>query len=506
MQAESSNNHDIASMTLLASKDTATNDSAQNDGHQAPTQKRSHKKRKSGDARLRKLWRRATTTSQGITSRVEWEELTELHSEWVARNSSSTDSNEQGKDKYADKLPGPSVSIKGASYRDFRKIEEWQSTKVADHRDILANLLFGGDASSSDGNTPSKKKRKPNCVESSETNSIYHQKTNVPSLPSWANICNLASMGGAAVIEIDINDSSEDAQSKCSLMPSEFLQQPNSIWEEMFLPKSTESDGKDIKQKVKRIIGVACKVKMFQGDHPRCISDELMFLPPPSASKLNGSKSNKKDLLKVMLGLKLSRKQLNAEGFPTRTGEHVQIDENSELHSKITGAKESVGTRAKSYWDKFDAEGVLEATAVQNDSNALELVESLSVKETVCCGESEAAANDCEPSKSEFYVQTFLHDKHRNQKIFALDCEMVQTAAGPELARVSVVLLVPDSDGHYNTDEPEEKIVVVLDELVKPRRPILDYVTGKINMYVFGSYLESSLVLILTGILQSTRE
>lgn len=461
----------------VAPTNDVTNDSHQETQSQAaPTQKRSHKKRKSGDARLRKLWRRATTTPQGITSRAEWEELAELHSEWKARNS-NTDGNEQGKDKYADELPGPSVSIKGVPGRDFSRIEEWQSSKVADHRDILANLLFGGDVNSNDGNAPSKKKRKKQKASSSDT--TYNQRVSVPSLPSWANISNLAAIGGVAVIEIDIHDSNTDVQSKCSLMPSEFLQNPTGIWKEMLHSNnSNEPTTNDNKQQVKRIIGAACKVKMFQGEYPRCISDELMFLPPPSATKLNGNKSEEKDLSKVMYALRLTARQMQSEGFPRRTGERVQIDESSELHSKMEQAKETICTRAKSFWDEFDINKKNTTAAIQSDSNAPELVESLSVREIVCCGDAEPYSDD-EFSKSEFYVQTLLHDKRRSPKVFALDCEMVQTAAGSELARVSVVMLDPDDQGRYSIDESKENTTVMLDELVKPRRPILDYLTGE---------------------------
>jgi len=58
-------------------------------------------------------------------------------------------------------------------------------------------------------------------------------------------------------------------------------------------------------------------------------------------------------------------------------------------------------------------------------------------------------------------------------KVYALDCEMVETPAGPELARVSVIMLTEDK---ANPNE-DEKYDVVLDELVKPRRKILDFLT-----------------------------
>ncbi len=110
---------------------------------------------------------------------------------------------------------------------------------------------------------------------------------------------------------------------------------------------------------------------------------------------------------------------------------------------------------------------------------------------------------DDEFSKMEHYVKSFsLHHKvsdkscdvgdfngHlqpvRQRKIFALDCEMVKTSlAAPELARVSVVMFTggdeeKEKNGATLTCEEEERsIVIVMDELVKPRRKVLDYITG----------------------------
>ena len=54
--------------------------------------------------------------------------------------------------------------------------------------------------------------------------------------------------------------------------------------------------------------------------------------------------------------------------------------------------------------------------------------------------------------------------------IFAIDCEMVRTSKGPELARVTVLKLKPNETDY-------ESYETVLDTYVKPRRPVLDYLT-----------------------------
>ncbi|KAL3791097.1 hypothetical protein HJC23_012082 [Cyclotella cryptica] len=476
--------------TIAATAEKSHEWQAPSESSPMPPQKKKHKKRKSSDARLRKLWRRATTSPQGITSRAEWSELSDLHSDWKKRNGATGSQNNN--EKYPDALPGPSITIRGDSTRDFRSIDEWQHSKASDHRDILVNLLFGGgavDASNNDDcdGAPSNKKRKKQKAahaENSEHANLFRHAVDVPSLPSWASMGNLASIGGMAVIEIDIDDTlgaGDDNQTKCPLMPSELLRRTNSIWETLNNKQDTDTHGGSNNQ-VRRIIGAACKVKMFQGDFPRCISDELMFFPPPSTSKLGAKRSveGHSDLFQAVNALKLDSKQMQAEGFPRLTGrsEHA-IDNNPDLYSKTLGAKEMIGTIYRAFWNRFIPSEKSEdkSTMPNEDANALELVEALSIKDTVCFNEERNISNEDEFSKFEFFVQTFSHDIERPPKIFAMDCEMVQTSAGPELARVSVVLLVPGENGHYTIDNCEEKMALVFDELVKPRRAVLDYLT-----------------------------
>lgn len=87
--------------------------------------------------------------------------------------------------------------------------------------------------------------------------------------------------------------------------------------------------------------------------------------------------------------------------------------------------------------------------------------------------ESQDDANERERLRAEGWVETVVtgieNDTHNEagsitegRRIFSVDCEMCNTEAGPELTRISVVGL--DSK-------------VVYDTLVKPDRPIVDYLT-----------------------------
>jgi hypothetical protein len=82
-------------------------------------------------------------------------------------------------------------------------------------------------------------------------------------------------------------------------------------------------------------------------------------------------------------------------------------------------------------------------------------------------GFDDDASNPC-------YVSTCLS---RNQalgdlttRIYAIDCKMVKTTDTYELARVTLIESFP-------TEDDPERYKVVLDELVKPRNEIIDYVT-----------------------------
>jgi len=126
---------------------------------------------------------------------------------------------------------------------------------------------------------------------------------------------------------------------------------------------------------------------------------------------------------------------------------------------------------------------------ISTEDDALEVVSALSVNGVVEGNtqyDSDTAKCD-DFSKNEHYVKSYAHDQalngdpKRQPKIFAMDCEMVETSAGQELARVSVIMCsgVSNENGGSNAADvvEEEKTVVVLDELVKPRRRILNYLT-----------------------------
>lgn len=403
--------------------------------------KKKHKKRKALNGRLKKLWRRATTQTKGITSRKEWLELVELHSTWK----SSTDDVDN---PMMGPLPGPAVTS-GPLTRDYSLHDNWQNTEGSDHRDVILNLLFrqsymdGGD----DGTPRKKKKRK---LDSSAA--IQSSMINIPPLPSWASICNLAGVGGLAVIEISIED--RNPGSPCPLMPSERIKERNidaktASWTSLFVKSDVDTleNTCNNDSTVQRNI-TACKVNLFQGNkHPRSLSDVLMFLPPPVAIQSKNHDTKKQyDVIESLYKLRLSPKQLRSEGYPCIVAQgDSSINTDSRVRSNICAYSKS-----KVHDISID--------------DAIELIKAVSVK--VSFGDDNMV-NDSNNEEFEHYVNTFSRAKEddgssRRPKVYSVDCEMVSTSAGMELARVSVIEFA--GAAVEGDDDVEEKSIAVLGE------------------------------------------
>ena len=397
-------------------------------------QKKKHKKRKPSNGRLKKLWRRATTTPKGITSRNEWNEMLELHSDW---KTSHKDNPDVSNDPMMGSLPGPAVVLSKQPSQDFTCIENWQATEGSDYRDIIMNLLFRQSSSDDTVNGMQKKKKRKLGAAGRE---LMRQPSLVttPTLPSWSTVRNLSGIGGLAVIEISIEDC--DPGSPCPLMPSERVKEvtdgKQSSWTTLF--GNSNGCTKSI---------TACKVKLFQGHkQPRCLSDVLMFLPPPVAQIEHDTNQKSVDVFDAIYDLKLTRKQLRSEGYPFVT-DHEE--------SSTDDTKESVESKIGAY-NKNDVDNM-------STNFALELIKKVSVE--VSYGDDNIE-NVVDRTEDEHYVKTFSRNKvtsPRKPKIFSIDCEMVQTHAGMELARVSVLEFVGSIGGDEKEDD-EEKSILVLGE------------------------------------------
>jgi len=450
--------------------------------------KKKHKKRKASKGQLKKLWRRATGHSSGITSRSDWNLLVELHSEYKLSCTTRADEHNSGGGIAIDHeamlgpLPGPNVCRASDHQCDFGILENWQTTEGCDHRDVLVNLLFGGrDSHHNSTSAKAQKKRKLSPPSTNKEKRGAASLVSVPPLPSWSEVCNQASVGGVAVIEIEIDGG--DISTVCPLMPSQRITNSlatncENVWTSLLHREKNKIN------KVQRTIAAACRVKLFQEKHePRCISDVLMFLPPPPPPTLSDELKKASayfDIFRAMDDLLLTPKQMRSEGFPILSNTDTS-NATVESTSERRLAMKKVCELSESPQMKEDR------PPMQAQCDAVQLISALSVN--LVSNDMDEAISGDEFSDMEYYVKSFSHyravrensdttdscnendNQVRQQKIFALDCEMVQTSsADPELARVSMIMFTGFS-------EENERSVVVLDELVKPRRTVLDHLT-----------------------------
>jgi hypothetical protein len=252
----------------------------------------------------------------------------------------------------------------------------------------------------------------------------------------------------------------------------------DNVWTKLIHREKNESN------KVKRTVAAACRVNLFQEKHePRCISDILMFLPPPPPPALSDELKNASgdfDIFRAMDDLLLRPKQMRSEGFPILSNTDT-YSATVESTSERRLVMKKVCELSKSPQMKEDR------PPMQAKCDAIQLISALSVN--LVSNDMDEAITGDEFSDMEYYVKSFskyravrensdttdscnVNDNHvRERKIFALDCEMVQTSsADPELARVSMLMFT-------GFDKDDERSVVVLDELVKPRRTVLDHLT-----------------------------
>lgn len=313
---------------------------------------------------------------------------------------------------------GPSVCL-----RKNNQISD-QAAEGVDHRDILANLLLQR------GQTSHKKRARDD--DDNVTADSF-------SIPAWATLHNPACLEHVAVIQIHLEHKAATLE-----------------WERVF-QDLTVLEQTDSKHSI-----IKTQTRWFQGPSPKSITDSLLYLlrdrknkamsPPKEVTSIE-------QLIYLLEDLVLSHEEQVAEGYPlidTSTGE-----------------------------TPLGCADALITPAVLNESFQLLSLEE--AKAMVGQYKLDSVINVAGDDGIAKFVMTQSH--HRNAesisaaatpRILALDCEMVRTTAGAELARITLVQLerweLEDDD---DDDDDNGKLVtqVLLDEWVRPHRTVLDYLT-----------------------------
>ena len=341
-------------------------------------------------------------------------------------------------------------------------------------------------------------------------------------LPSWARIHNPACTTAVVVVEFSIESSTAG-----DVMPSRRVANAaasssasaaasNDTMPTNLISKLLSQEGHCGRR------AVPFSTRLFQGDRIRTSTDVLMYSDIPDQEQQqqqddNGNASGESSAVdsnnasikshdvstvaSLLQPLVLKRKSRRKERYPCQvipkkkgTPPKKKKSKKSEVEiaEEEKAANRSVAKeRVAAISDKLPT--VLESIAAGNKAKnnggelfskafsrceAIELVKKLEVS---VLGQEQEYAN------GEVFIPTFLSASNgllskseaaatavtvsqAAPSIFALDCEMVETSAGRELARVTLIRFEPkeqDPDGYK----------VVLDVLVKSTRPVRDYLT-----------------------------
>ena len=381
---------------------------------------------------------------------------------------------------------GPSVLVSNRpvySEEDYTNVDRWQQSSGADHRDIIRSLLFhdGASSGSSDPNSARGGKKKGKRKRDSSA-----AKQALPSLPSWARIHNPAACTGLVVVEFYISDSS----SQEALMPSKRMERT----ENNTIHKLLSKDGCHGRR------AVPFATRLFQGDKPRHMTDVLLYTDISSSQEQQRSVSktaaDSKDenvtghgtpssIVSILESFVLKRKDRRKERYPCQVLEKKRppkkkrhkmteaelAEEQREVDRKTAQqtVKEKIAEKLPPFLtniatDEHSKKCSQLFEGAFSREEAIDLVQKLEVK----------VLGQDEYTTGEVFIPTIIssrsQDPSPSASIFAIDCEMVETSAGRELARITLIRFEP-------TEQDANGYKVVLDLLVKPVRAVLDYKT-----------------------------
>lgn len=320
--------------------------------------------------------------------------------------------------------------------------EGCESTGIANVSD-RNQLIELASADSTKGVGPAVRPRRQNHYKGSDnTEGVDHrdilyqvlQRTNTSkkrggqeitaNIPAWATLHNVGFVQSLVVVELNIDKIDCDLDDLLSRIP--ILTQ---------LKKNQEENS---------CSSLQLKTRWFQGHRLKSVADSLLYFNVSSVGSSNKKRKGSNDststahVVETLKKLMLSKVQRTSEGYPIKLQKSTEKSGKSPPRIPPT----CLPTLDEARW-------VLEGRCV-----------------SLLSQEEDNDEND------ENYVATVDVGETRS-RVFAVDCEMVKSSSGIELARVTLVQL--------DSVDPMQH-TVVLDELVKPDRPVLDYVTRKFRL------------------------
>lgn len=293
----------------------------------------------------------------------------------------------------------------------IRRRKEGIKVEGAQHRDLLA-WLMKQILFPEKIEAPISKKRKR---EEQKKDSI-----DTVSLPPWVSIHNPGTVSSIVALEVQVPRSE-------SLQLSRL---------ESFLESHQDSSS------------IKTPTKWFQGHNPRSITDSLLYFSSKPIKKINSKDVSKssKELLADLEDMLIQPHEWEKEGYPIL-----------DIESETRSSPQSVN---------FPPSDKIDLTSVSIEE-AMDIVNKIGSR-----------VKEQDEEDDQLYVATCAnHESNLGQspRVFGMDCEMVRTSAGSELARITLV--------QFQTFEDDKMtIMTVMDELVKPTNAVLDYLTKHSGM------------------------
>lgn len=361
----------------------------------------------------------------GLVRREEWEEAKETRVVVLAEEEKHNDNKNKDRQPKVDDFC-PWIGRR----RTKRLLEERDKVRDGfDHRLVLKSLhlqqnhkqLEAEDVETKEGDQSRKRKR-----DDSSRNGSFN-------IPKWVCVHNPVCVDHMAVLEIQIQGKELSVADIAAVLTE--------------TPKGSSLSSSKDKGRVSQPLlpeSALISTEWFQGPRPQSISDVLLYEKPnqPSnkKSKQNSDTSNPAKLEDTLQAMVLTQQEMKQEGYPIVISEPDGEAPTSRL-----------------------AQGEFRKPSSFSLDEAKTIVKQLHVA--------------VEGEKNLFVMDKPQKTIDGDIRVFGLDCEMVKTDAGKtELGRLTLIQYM-DSKNTDTTEVTEKRYKVVMDELVLPYRPILDYVT-----------------------------
>lgn len=385
--------------------------------------------------RLKKLRKRAFAVlpegeRSGLLTRLEWLEFqkfaamlgatTDDDVATTSKNNSAAAAAAAG----ADNIPDNNSTSSVGPLIVRRKRKEANKVEGSHHRDLVAWFM---DRMRYPDDDPQTKKKRARNQNDDDDDPLQN-----PKIPSWASIHNPSTIGNLVVLEVQVSSSKNTIQELSSIIGK---------CQSIVDAAVSQSKGRT---------SLHSPTKWFQGNVPKAMSDSLFYFVNTSQSKRpkveqeSGGGPSIDQLVTDMEEMILPLDQWGKEGYPLainpgNTVDHHQAPSIVASSWSLQEYDSIPVTEAKEFVAKF-------GFRIQNQKEG----------------------------DQQLYISTQAYgadgDDSSEIRVFGMDCEMVMTSLGSELARITLVQL-------KSFENDKQETTTVLDALVKPENPIKDYLT-----------------------------